>query len=416
MVKLNLMRGIKFSSIRLLTYSVTLYLFVVSPVHGLSNIEKNNYRLDTRLLVRVLADYQDFPDSDLSPIDNFHVATGVMRFEFQHGWRAQFSSYINVLVSQSSDRLSGVGIGDINRSGKFYQVFNDDKNGALVLDQFDLTYESEQFRVRLGRQAIGLATTFYFSPNDFFAPFAPQTFYRVFRAGVDAVRVTWFTGTLSEVEGIYVLGYDRQSPVSSEFESHPSSQLDSILVRSTQVIGAAEVNVFVAQIHDDQVLGGAIQADWPPWLGFRLEAQVRDFDKGGRRNEIAVSVDHRFEMGLDVRGEWFYHGSGANDAQEYQVPLVQAEDSVRQLARYYMAIGSSYNLTPLWTIDGSIIFNLVDHSEISSLQALYSVSDESEFICTLSIARGEESDNLLQLKSEYGLLPNQLSFEYRIYF
>ncbi|HBC56184.1 MAG TPA: hypothetical protein DCZ03_03390, partial [Gammaproteobacteria bacterium] len=97
-------------------------------------------------------------------------------------------------------------------------MFNDEKNGVLVLDQFDLSYENQNFRVRVGRQAIGLATTFYFSPNDFFAPFAPQTFYRVFRSGVDAVRVTWFTGELSELEWMYVLGYERASTVSLEFD------------------------------------------------------------------------------------------------------------------------------------------------------------------------------------------------------
>ncbi len=409
------MIGIKLVLIRPLIWSITLCFFVF-PVQAFVNIEQDGYRLDTRLLVQVLVDHQEFPESNVSPTDEFHAASGVLRFELQQKWRERLSSYINILLSHSSDRLPGVDLSDINRSGRFYWVFNDEKNGVLVLDQFDLSYENQNFRVRVGRQAIGLATTFYFSPNDFFAPFAPQTFYRVFRSGVDAVRVTWFTGELSELEWMYVLGYERASTASLEFDSHPSSQLEATLVRSTQVIGTAEINVFVAQIHEDHIVGGAMQVDWPPWLGFRLEAQSRDFANRGWRNEIALSVDHRFDMGLDVRAEWFYHGRGASEPQDYHLPLVQSNGLFSQLGRYYMAIGGSYLVTPLWTVDGSIIFNLVDHSEIYSLQALYSVSNESEFVCSLLIASGDKSDNIARLKSEYGLLPNQLSLEYRIYF
>jgi hypothetical protein len=53
-----------------------------------------------------------------------------------------------------------------------------------------------------------LASTYYFSPNDFFAPFTADTFYREYKAGVDAVRLDINLGTLSQLTLIGALTYD----------------------------------------------------------------------------------------------------------------------------------------------------------------------------------------------------------------
>ncbi len=49
---------------------------------------------------------------------------------------------------------------------------------ALAADILQLQYRGNRMDLTVGRQPISLATTFYFVPNDFFAPFAAQTFFR----------------------------------------------------------------------------------------------------------------------------------------------------------------------------------------------------------------------------------------------
>ena len=48
---------------------------------------------------------------------------------------------------------------------------------ALGADILQLQYRGRRLDLALGRQPVSLATTFYFSPNDFFAPFAAQSFF-----------------------------------------------------------------------------------------------------------------------------------------------------------------------------------------------------------------------------------------------
>jgi hypothetical protein len=390
--------------------------FCSLPLSALVSVQHPNYQLDLRLLARVLVDYRDYPNSPLSPTHVAHPLTGVFRLELQQAWAQSVSSHFNILISQASAQSEAGPQRDVNRSGWLYHSFNDHKDGLLAVDQLDLTFEGNHVRLRAGRQSIGLGTTFFFSPNDFFAPFAPQSFYRVYRPGVDAIRVTWFTGALSEAEWIYVLGYEADPKHPLEYRHQPSSHLDSMLVRTTGVIGPVEVNLFIAQIGADEVLGTAWQMDWAPWVGMRFEAQVRDEQNSHKRNQVSLSIDHRFETGLDIRAEWFYYGPGASRPQDYQRTLAQTEDASSYLARYYMALGASYVLTPLWTLDAALLLNLVDESQLYSLQGLVSVSDESEFQIAVRVANGNSDEHLPTIESEYGLYPLQLSLEYRIYF
>jgi hypothetical protein len=40
---------------------------------------------------------------------------------------------------------------------------------------------------------------YYFTPNDFFASYAAQTFYRSYKPGVDAARLDWQWSELSQI-------------------------------------------------------------------------------------------------------------------------------------------------------------------------------------------------------------------------
>ena len=62
----------------------------------------------------------------------------------------------------------------------------------------------------LGRQPVNLATTYYFSANDFFAPFSEGAFFRQYRPGVDAIRLDYGPGPLRQFSLISVLSYEER--------------------------------------------------------------------------------------------------------------------------------------------------------------------------------------------------------------
>src|SRR4030042_4416807 len=101
---------------------------------------------------------------------------------------------------------TNVTIQDVERSSALEWSLSDRNYVHTAIDRFNVRWSKDRLDLLMGRQAINLATTFYFSPNDFFAPFAAQAFYRVYKPGVDALRAEVRLGDLSQLSLISVLG------------------------------------------------------------------------------------------------------------------------------------------------------------------------------------------------------------------
>jgi hypothetical protein len=114
-----------------------------------------------------------------------------------------------------------------------------------------------------------------------------------------------------------------------------------------------------------------------------------------------------FPSSLDLRAEYFYHGAGADDAADYYPGV-----SGNYFANEYLAIGASYQLTPLLTGQGLVLINLVDNSQSYSLYGVLSVADESDLSFSLSVPVGETETQL----SEFGTYPVSVSVEISSYF
>ena len=120
---------------------------------------------------------------------------------------------------------------DVERSGTFFleQHDSDNTQAFLVIDSGRLTYDNSRNEFTIGRQPISTTVTFYFTANDFFAPFAPQNFYRVYKAGVDAARLEHRLSDLSLLSVIGVLGYAKDESSDSGWSRAPNWERTSIL-------------------------------------------------------------------------------------------------------------------------------------------------------------------------------------------
>ena len=290
----------------------------------------------------------------------------------------------------------------------------DSRQSHLQIDRLNAQYTSSRLNIKVGRQPVNLAATFYFTPNDFFSPFAAQTFYRTYKPGVDAARIDIQSELLSQISLLAVLGYRAETANDAGWSNRPDAGRTSYLARASTVFADFELAVLGGVVRRDRVIGGDLQGELFDWLGIRAEGHFL-FPDNARQNdhgELAVGLEHRWESSLSIRVEQFFHGSGAAGIGGYS--LLASGRGFYQ-ARHYSAAGASYEFTPLLTGDMAAIYNWVDRSLLLAVYAVYSLSDESEAVFNANLPVGSRSGGAI-INSEFGLYPNSFSLELRSYF
>ena len=290
------------------------------------------------------------------------------------------------------------------------------QRALLEFDRLNFQYAGDKFTLKIGRQPINLATTFFFTPNDFFSPFAAQTFYRAYKPGIDAARLDIQTGDLSQISLIAALGYKTGFEEDNGWSQRPDLGNSSFLGRASMVIDDTEWAILGGKVKNKSVIGMSFQGELFEWLGVRGEGHYA-FPDDSRQSaylEFSLSLEHRFENTLSLRLEQFYHGSGADNVGEYSSRLENERESP-YLARFYTAFGASYEITPLLTGQATFLYNGVDASSLIALYANYSLSDESEIALSLNLPIGNKPSEF-HINDEFGLYPRSINLEYRLYF
>jgi len=305
---------------------------------------------------------------------------------------------------------------DVERSSQLERSFSSDDYIHLALDRFNVRWSSGRTDLRVGRQAINLAATFYFTPNDFFAPFAAQTFYRVYKPGVDAARADIRVNDLSQFSLISVLGYGQDSAGDTGWSKGADSGRTSTLARLSAVYSDFEWAALIGRVRNKDIAGASLQGELFRWLGVRAEGHMAKPRESSLNSytELSIGLEHRWENSIEARLELFYHGCGAKRVPDYSSAASGHCDSGYS-ARRYSAAGISYELTPLMFVQALLVSNQLDHSGIISFNATYSLSDESELALNIGLPYGEKPDAAAS-RSEFGGYPSSINLETRIYF
>ena len=292
-----------------------------------------------------------------------------------------------------------------------------DRDARLGVDWMNLRLSSERVDMTLGRQPINLATVFYFTPNDFFAPFAPQAFFRIYKPGVDAARAEIRLGGLSQLSLIDVLGYKPDPSTANGWSREPSLDRSSVLARVSTSISNFEWGLLGGRVYDRSIVGGSIQGELAGWLGIRAEGHFAAAAPGGLDGlaKVAVDLEHRFENSLTVRLEPYYNSSGYGYGQQVNTSIQAGPLQSMFGAKAYTALDFGYEFSPLLTGEVLTIANWIDPSYLISFYSVYSLSNEAEFSLGLSLPIGTGPRNG-EVKSEFGLLPASVSAELRYYF
>jgi len=406
-------------------FSLTILLIALSlPAKASYEREKNESAIDISGMLQVYALTYKNPEDTLFYTDRGTSGIAglgrlIIKARAVESLTLEANAYQTYIPAAIAVVRTGanVTIPDVERSSALEWSLSDDKYIHTAIDRLNLRWSKDRFDIILGRQPVNLATTFYFSPNDFFAPFAAQTFYRVYKPGVDALRAEVRLGDLSQLSLISVLGYSPDQGSATGWSHTPDSRRTSYIGRISTDLHNFEWALLAGNLAEADIIGGSFQGEVFKWLGIRAEGHMAYPDAPGRDSygEVSVGIEHHWENSLDVRLEYFYHGSGLASASDYASAASLTSGQGSYLGRHYSALGIGYEFTPLLTGQMALIGNLTDNSILSSFNAVYSLSNESEISLAIAAPYGRKPDGL-NIRSEFGLYPYSLNIEWRWYF
>jgi hypothetical protein len=281
-----------------------------------------------------------------------------------------------------------------------HTITDDDRTQAVQsLDRFSMSYTTEHWVFKLGRQAYSWANGIVFRPLDIFDPFAPDVIDDSYKPGIDAVYMQRLFANGSDLVALVV---PRRDPATGEL----SRSQGSAAVKWHQFGERFQTDWVVARDYLDTVAGLGIsgslgQAVWraslvPVWL-----------DSGGTRTSLVVNFEHAWQWASrNVSGfvEYFRNGfgrAGRGYALDTLAPeLVErlARGQVFNTGRDYVAGGLRVELTPLLELDPVLLLNLNDRSALALVRGNYSIAQNLSLDFGLHVGIGPNG-------TEFGGLP-----------
>jgi hypothetical protein len=302
------------------------------------------------------------------------------------------------------------GKGSVERSSMLTALQRDD-GGTLAIfdvDRLGLRMDFDRVDVTIGRQPVNLSALHYFTPNDIFAPFSANTFYRVYKPGVDCARMDIRVSELSQFTLVHALGYKKDAGGATGWSRAADDGRSSSIARIFATLKGVEITFLGGTHSGSEIAGGSLQGEIAGKIGVRAEGNYVKSKGADPYWKLALEADRRFENSLTMRAAYLQNGQGAYTVSSYAFSSMYP-------ARDYAAIGAGYEFSPQLVGDSVWLFNMNDASSMVSLTLVYSTSDESEIAFTASLPRGKGwgQDGA---GSEFGAKASTAFVEFRVYF
>ncbi len=260
----------------------------------------------------------------------------------------------------------------------------------LYFDQ-DLSFGS----LVIGRQRISWGTGRVWNPTDIFNPINPANFGKIEKDGSDAASMRFDLGQLTNLQFVYNAEYHfKYSDYAARFR--------------TNILGY-DFSMMSGYVDKRLVNGGDFAGD-VGGAGIRGEALVSSDVLGdtGYFMKWILGADYQFTDKLYGMFEYYHNGQGKVDRFNYDLTGLY-EGRILNLAKDYLVVSGSYQLTPLITIMLSSNSNLNDGSGYFAGTVSYSASDNT------SLAFGSLYTNGDSL-TEYWYYPQAYYIKLETYF
>jgi len=376
-----------------------------------------------------------FPDGDDG------VAALVGRALLTGDMHTQVGYELNVFLELSRAPAGGVMGGALATAGSFATPYrtpyltwgfweDGSMNGQLGLDRLSITVRLDPVLIQVGRFPVNFSVTGVFAPNDLFAPFSATSINKLYKPGVDALKVSYSPGEFSEITLVGVLG--------SDTDDTPAWSRSALLVRASTVVWNQQLALLGGRVAGRWLVGASLQGEAGPF-GVRAEGHVgfRDDDGDGSLDDdlpgdVGDPIHYKVAAGVDKRFNWrnatlafeaFYQSDGANRPALYlQRAGNMLPDELPYMGQLYMGLSGGMEILPILNVNGMVMLNATDFSGLATLMLLYNIADEADAVAGVMVPWGEAPVAQLtpapafSIESEYGMAPVMVFLETRFYF
>ncbi len=286
------------------------------------------------------------------------------------------------------------------------------------IDRLSALFRLPFVDVTIGRQALAWGSGKTVAPTDILVPFSLTDLDVEERSGIDGIRFRIPIGALSEFDAGYVAGEN------FDWEKSAAYVRGRFWVWSTDVIPTAIVfgNHMLLGIDLNRAIGG-----FGSWL--EVAYTMVDLLHGGEneteRDYLRATIGSDYSITKNLYGFLEYHYSGAGKSDPDRYPLLFRDAAFTQsgiflLGRHYTSVGMNYQITPLISGFGQLIYNASDNSFLVGPSVEYNIRSDVYFSLGGYIGVGEHAESggrRINFGSEFGgLYPDQYFAAFRFYF
>ena len=289
------------------------------------------------------------------------------------------------------------------------------------LDRAFLTIRCRLADIYIGRQAIAWGSARSINPTDVIAPYTYDELDSEDRVGVDAVRVRIPIGFMGEIDAGYLFGDD--------FEYKKSA----FYLRGKYYVARTDVALILLGFRENLMTGIDI-ARAVGGAGFWLEAAYVFPEALKSSNDDADDSYFRGTVGLDYSltdkmygfVEYHYNQPGSNEPEDYTEIITgdaYLEGAVYLLGEHYLTPGASYQITPLITFTGQMLWNMSDYSLLLTSAVEYNIAENIYLAGGAYIGLGKRPEvdmgvfpPTVDMRSEFGSYTDTFFTSFRVYF
>jgi hypothetical protein len=278
---------------------------------------------------------------------------------------------------------------------------------AQRLDRLNIAYTGEHMVWRFGRQAISWGNGMIFSPMDIFNPFDPAAVDKEYKTGDDMLYGQYLFNNGNDLQGVAVVRRDLRT-------GNVESDQSSLAFKYHGFLGMNEYDLLAAEHFGDQILGlggivnigGAVGRGDLTWTGTGEESVF----------SLAASISYSWAWGgKNISGvlEYYHNGFGQKNGAYSPVDLAQNPELLKRLARGelftlardYLALSASIEVSPLFMLIPNFFVNLEDPSSLVQVVAQYDWKQNLQILAAVNIPVGPDG-------SEYGGIEAPLEGQY----
>ncbi|MCW8873845.1 MAG: hypothetical protein OQK01_14630 [Xanthomonadales bacterium] len=300
-------------------------------------------------------------------------------------------------------------INDDRRWWNLTYGFGDSSRTAFVhrLDRLSIGFTSERTAWRFGRQAISWGNGMVFTPMDVFNPFDPAAVDREYKTGDDMLYGQYGFDNGNDLQGVAVV---RRDPFTGRVEMDHSS----LAFKYHGFLGMNEYDLLAAEHYGDRILGlgGNLALGGAVWRGDLTWTRT---DRDDLLSAV-TSLSYSWNWGArNISGvlEFYHNGFGQENSAYAPADLLRNPDLLRRvergelftLARNYLALSATIEMSPLFLLTPNLFVNLDDPSALAQLVAQCDVRQNLLFIAALNIPIGPAG-------SEYGGIESPVDGRY----